>query len=36
MINYDENKTEKQIMMDSGYLLVHDAGNKKWELILNK
>ena len=36
LIAYDENKTEKQIMMDSGYLLVHDAGNKKWELILNK
>ena len=34
MINYDENKTEKQIMMDSGYLLVHDAGNKKWELVI--
>ena len=35
MINYDESKTEKQIMMESGYLLIHDAGNKKWELILS-
>ena len=34
MINYDESKTEKEIMMESGYLLIHDAGNKKWELVI--
>ncbi len=32
--NYDISKTEKEMMMSGGYLLLYDAGNKKWEFVL--
>jgi hypothetical protein len=28
---YDKNKTEKEIMVDRGYLIVWDCGNYKYE-----
>jgi hypothetical protein len=31
---YDKNKTEKEIMVDKGYLSVWDCGNYKYELII--
>ena len=30
-----ENKTEKQIMMEHGYVQVFDAGTIRWEYYLN-
>jgi hypothetical protein len=32
---YDKNKTEKQIMIDMGYLSVWDCGNYKYELNID-
>ena len=32
---YDKNKTEKEIMIDRGYLRIYDCGNMKFEIIIN-
>jgi hypothetical protein len=31
---YDKNKTEKEIMLERGYLWIYDCGNYKYEMVL--